>query len=104
VVFRHPSSSHPAASHRNWREFKSVAELGGAWDVHFPIGASAAARDINLMQMSQTRKVTLDSLQSWTRHTDYGIKHYSGVASYFRRFDLPDGLKESGQRMWLDLG
>ncbi len=47
-------------------------------------------------------QVTLDRLISWTDHSDAGVKHFSGTATYRKVFDLP---AESGQsKTYLDLG
>ena len=42
-------------------------------------------------------------LTSWTKHSEPGIKFYSGTALYRKQFDLPRTFQE-GARVWLDLG
>ena len=49
-------------------------------------------------------QVTLDSLISWSEHSDPGVKYYSGVGTYTRNLDLPQDLIGSHRRLYLDLG
>ncbi|MDP4289791.1 MAG: glycosyl hydrolase, partial [Bacteroidota bacterium] len=49
------------------------------------------------------RQVEIDSLKSWSRFEDKGIKYYSGTAVYKKSFLInPDQLK--GNKVMLDLG
>ena len=43
-------------------------------------------------------------LQSWTEHTDEGIRYYSGSAVYSMRFDVQPASVGTGRRLVLDLG
>jgi hypothetical protein len=105
VVFREPAAQHPPRASSNGRQFETLAELGGAWTAHFPIGWSAPELNQNEMRMSNTRAVIFDPLKSWTTQTNAGIKFYSGAATYLRRFDLPATKPlAGGQSLWLDLG
>ena len=47
------------------------------------------------------KKIKFDQLQDWTEHEKRGIKYYSGVASYAKRFSI--GHIETG-RYFIDLG
>jgi alpha-L-rhamnosidase len=47
--------------------------------------------------------VVFDSLIDWTAHTDDGIRHYSGSATYTRSFTL-EAAPSKGRRVLLDLG
>jgi hypothetical protein len=66
-----------------------VATLEGAWDVSFDPKWGGPA------------KITFDKLQDWTAHSERGIKYYSGIATYSKKFDSP---KKSGKKVYLDLG
>jgi Beta-galactosidase/beta-glucuronidase len=45
-----------------------------------------------------------DRLASWSESDDYGIRYFSGTATYSRTFDIPGGTLSEGSRYWLDLG
>ncbi|ATC63389.1 glycosyl hydrolase family 2 [Nibricoccus aquaticus] len=66
------------------------ASIAGPWSVHFTPGWGAP------------EKIELPQLSSWTDHTDPGVRHYSGSATYTCTFDLP-ALPPTG-RVLLDLG
>lgn len=67
-------------------------EIGGPWELEFPKGLGAPER------------VTLEHLISWTEHPDPGVKYFSGMATYHRQFDLPEGMLGKNHGMRLDLG
>ena len=48
--------------------------------------------------------MTLDQLISWSRHSDPGVRHFSGTATYLKKFNVPAGLIAQGRRLYLDLG
>jgi hypothetical protein len=66
-----------------------VTTLRGSWDVAFA------------PEWGGPKKVTFKTLQDWTTREERGIKYYSGIATYRKTFDLPQG---SGKRLYLDLG
>lgn len=66
--------------------------IDGAWDVAFQEGRGAPER------------ITLPRLQSLSRHTDAGVRHFSGTATYSRSFEVPAALLREGRRVHLDLG
>ena len=43
-------------------------------------------------------------MEDWTKRPEAGIRFYSGTARYRTTFDLPDRLRRSGSRIFLDLG
>jgi hypothetical protein len=71
---------------------KVFATLSGSWDVAFQAdrGAPATAR--------------FDSLISYTRNVDAGIKYFSGTATYTKVIDVPSRKGHPGDQYWLDLG
>jgi hypothetical protein len=64
----------------------------GTWTLSFPPGRGAPA------------EVKLDRLGSWTDHTDEGVKHFSGTASYTIDIDVPSQIDGASLRTELDLG
>lgn len=68
-----------------------VLELSEGWDVTFQDGRGAP------------ETLALESLGSLSEQADPGVKYFSGVATYSRRFTLPSGVAP-GEPLWLDLG
>lgn len=64
--------------------------IPGPWQLRFPSGWGAPA------------EISLDELTPWNRHSDAGVKYFSGAATYSKIITIP-ALK-NGQRPWLDLG
>jgi hypothetical protein len=92
VVFREPSSKHPAQARSNSIKLEPCGELSGPWTVRFDPKWGGPASTL------------FDTLASWTTMPDPGIKYYSGSASYEKGFDTPTGFNAKGGRLWLDLG
>ena len=67
-------------------------EITGSWDLRFPPNWGAPER------------VSLDKLISWSEHSDPGVKHFSGTATYTRVINLPADLLTKDRRLYLDLG
>jgi hypothetical protein len=67
-------------------------ELPGPWRVEFQKDRGAPDN------------ITLERLISWSDHSDPGVRHFSGGATYSTEFDLPAAWLGSGKRVWLDLG
>jgi hypothetical protein len=67
-------------------------ELEGPWDLQFKPGLGAP------------RQVTLDKLISWEKHSDPGVKYFSGSATYRKTFALPDSWHQPERLVLLDLG
>lgn len=66
-------------------------ELSVEWEVHFPEGWGAPASAI------------FPSLHSWTVNPDDGIKYFSGIAKYRKKFEFSD-TSDLTNRYILDLG
>lgn len=75
----HANSGHNQMAHR----------IEGPWTVRFQPMRGAPAG------------IALDTLQSWTTHSDFGVRHFSGIATYTTHFKLEE--PGAGQTM-LDLG
>ncbi len=67
-------------------------EVAGPWQVEFPKGWGAP------------ESATFDRLISWTDHTDDGIRHFSGTATYRRTLTIPAQMVSAARRIYLDLG
>jgi hypothetical protein len=89
VVFRAPT----AAASRTIAEpaRTPLATVSGPWLVRFPPNRGAPAQ------------VTFDSLISWTRSADAGVRYFSGSATYAIDVTLP-AAPARGERVDLDLG
>lgn len=69
-----------------------LLSLSEGWKLRFPAGYGAP--DV----------IQLDHLISWTDHSDPGVQHFSGTATYEKTFELPSELPGKGQHLWIDLG
>jgi hypothetical protein len=67
-------------------------ELAGPWKLSFPPGAGAPGL------------VNLESLISWSEHSDAGVKYFSGTAVYSKTFPIPGDFLGKNRRIDLDLG
>ena len=89
VVFRRPSSvpfmtvAAPAP--------QGTVKLDGPWKVTFPAGRGAP------------NTITLQNLAPLDAHAEPGVKYFSGVATYTKRFRTPPRYR-NGSSMLLDLG
>jgi len=93
VVFRRSSK---AATGRirggNWDEFSTIAEVRGPWEVNFQAGRGAPAT------------LGFDELTDWSKHSDPGVRHFSGVAKYRITFAADSKFATKNSRVYLDLG
>lgn len=90
VVFRDAVQAKDPERAANFPGLRSVSELAGPWAVHFE------------PKWGGPENIVFDRLQDWTTRPEEGIKHYSGIATYRRTFDLPDSALD--ERLYLDLG
>lgn len=74
------------------RSWTVLATLDGAWTVTFPTNLGGPGQ------------VEFATLESWTTHTNDGIKYFSGTATYEKSFMVPADWFQTGQRIRLDLG
>lgn len=90
VVFREPSSAHPANATTNSIRFVSRQVISGSWTVSFdPRWGGPATAEFS-------------ELVSWTKRAEPGIRFYSGTAVYRKAFDVSPEL--AGKSLWLDVG
>lgn len=93
VIFREPSSNHPATAKSNSPEVKPIQEISGMWTVHFD------------PKWGGPESAQFDSLVDWTTRPEPGIKFYSGTAVYEKAFNLlPLAIGDRHPKMFLDLG
>ena len=89
VVFETPTE---VADYQLPQKEESVLKtLEGPWSVAFQEGQGAPA------------SATFSRLQSLTESEDFGIRYFSGAATYTKTFDYRPG-KQQDQRLLLDLG
>ncbi len=67
-------------------------ELTSPWKVQFPPNLGAPAQ------------ITLTKLHSLHQHTDPGVAHFSGTATYYHTFLIAAGQLKANRRQFLDLG
>jgi hypothetical protein len=67
-------------------------EIAGPWQVSFPPNLGAPP------------EVTLPELISLHRHSDPGVKYFSGMATYSKQITLSPGAASGDRRLYLDLG
>jgi hypothetical protein len=67
-------------------------EITGKWEVHFPPNSGAP------------EQVIFDKLISWPRHSNAGVKYFSGKGTYRKTIDLPIELFATNRILYLDLG
>jgi hypothetical protein len=70
-----------------------LVPVEGPWTVTFQPGRGAPEGGVRF-----------DSLTSWTRSTEEGVRYFSGTASYTTDVDMPPAAFRPGRRIELDLG
>jgi hypothetical protein len=90
VVFPKETAESRQLSPANRAErLRAVGELAGAWAVKFDPRWGGPA------------EVEFSKLEDWITRPEFGIRHYSGTATYVKRFDVP---ADATGRLFLDLG
>jgi len=98
VIFRKPNRKfHPietrVGTYRTKPDFPNstlLKELSGSWQVRYDPRWGGPA------------EISFDELRDWTKHSDPGIRYYSGTATYSKTWELPPYI--GGQLFYLDLG
>ncbi len=67
-------------------------EMHGPWEVRFQQGRGAP------------ESLTFPSLLDWSKHTDPGVKYFSGTAIYSKSFNISPERLGADQKTFLDLG
>ena len=88
VLMGEPTNTAPGQTPRETQ----LEELAGPWAVSFPPGLGAPA------------SIELDELAPLTEHATFGVKHFSGTATYQLTFTAPEDLRTKYRRVWIDLG
>jgi len=91
VVFRKHARSAKGRGTGNFLELKQVGEIGGPWTLKFDPDWGGPA------------SVEFEKLEDWTKRAEDGIKYYSGKATYYKTFDLPEASRRAGRQLYLDL-
>jgi hypothetical protein len=93
VIFPREASSKPSAHSGavNFPAAKPLLTLEGPWKVAFD------------PKWGGPETIKFDSLQDWAKHSDRGVRYYSGSATYRKTFDRPAGL-DADATVYLDLG
>jgi hypothetical protein len=68
-------------------------QLGGPWELRFPGGLGAPAEAL-----------VLDELVDWSQHDEFGVRHFSGTASYVANLHFDNEDIEDRKHILLDLG
>lgn len=89
VVFREPTAERGRTV--STPSYQALAQLDGAWKVRFQSGRGAP------------EEIETEGLRSLSDHSAPGVKYFSGVATYSKRFVLPKTLRP-GAPVLLDLG
>jgi alpha-L-rhamnosidase len=90
VIFSKENTWLPAHTHKE-THVSTLLTLDGAWDVYFDPKWGGPAHTV------------FRQLSDWTKNSDNGIKYYSGIAAYHKKFDLTATAPPEGP-LYLDLG
>ena len=90
VVFRHPAARASRTLPHPVRTVLTTIE--GPWDVSFPPNWGAPP------------SIHLEGLTSWTKHSDEGVKYFSGTATYTKEIEARQEWFRPGAKLVLDLG
>jgi hypothetical protein len=91
IVFTNQSPKTPTKKIANYTDYVPVMTIPGPWQVRFD------------PKWGGPEEVTFDKLESWTQHSEPGIKFYSGKATYSRTFSFEKKI-DKRKEYWLDLG
>ncbi len=92
VVFRKDSAGGggQASVQVNFPGVGEVAQVDGPWEVSFDTALGGPG------------DVRFETLSDWSEHPDVGIRHYAGIATYRKTFDLPETARAGA--VLLDIG
>lgn len=92
VVFR-KTKSEGAVKNKNFPEYCPLLDIIRPWQVSFDPKWGGPAKP-----------VTFDTLTDWSKHSDTGIRYYSGTASYINTFNISSEQISKTSPVLLDLG
>ncbi len=95
IVFNKPgkSANKSVSIQPNFPEIKKSEKLEGSWQVSFD------------PKWGGPENITFDKLTDWSTNSNEGIRYYSGRATYFKTFDLPESIQlDKNSEIYLDLG
>ena len=93
VVFRKPiAPAQNGTTLTNFPPLSPVMTIGGPWEVKFD------------PKWGGPESVEFSDLVDWTQRPEDGIKYYSGKATYFKTFQLPEPAVAHDSLLYLDLG
>ncbi|GAI33539.1 unnamed protein product, partial [marine sediment metagenome] len=91
VVFnKQIDKNNQGITRRNYVDYKTVKNITGAWEVYFDPNWGGPA------------SVTFPELMDWSKHSNEGIKYYSGTAVYYKTFNI-DFEPQKGKQYFLQL-
>ena len=94
IVFRKKLVAQVQKGKPNFAAAKNIKIITGSWQVTF-----------NSVWGGPAKPVLFDTLQSWTKNNDPGIKYYSGTAVYKKVVDIPaTQFVNKKDIFYLDLG
>lgn len=77
----------------NFPKIRKIEKLQGSWDVSFD------------PKWGGPENITFKKLTDWSMNPNEGIRYYSGRATYFKTFDLPESIQSNkNSEIYLDLG
>ena len=96
VVFRRIAPANLTAGERvrpaKYSDSLGTISIAGPWQVRFQPGRLAPA------------EIRMETLASWTQHTNPGVRFFSGIATYRSTFTVSATAREAGVRCALNLG
>lgn len=78
IVFRNEPAKRMTAGGPIFPEREIISEINGPWNVRFQPNRGAP------------KKIELDRLMDWSKHSDPGVQHFSGTAAYTCEFQIAD--------------
>ena len=101
VVFRKPVTR-TALKGKNWREYRSLLEIEGPWEVQFDEKWFYDQKSEAGGQ--ETARAVFDKLEDWAKRPDEAIRYYSGSATYRKTFNIEPEVYNLKSALYLDLG
>ncbi len=94
IVFQDKAEKHlaKATSPKNFHELQTISQLEGPWELSFD------------SSLGGPRQAKFAKLEDWSKRSEPGIKHYSGIATYRKIFEFPNAIEGSKHPTFLDLG